>query len=103
MVDAGAPIVKATYKLEGDGALVLSSYDVIASLTEAIRTAHFPNLTSLSAKFSAGNSALAQQYEQHGRNCVQPGMQYFMTRFTQDLKGSVDAFEADSCLSPREL
>ena len=78
MIDAGAPFIKATYKLEGDGALVLTSYDVIASLIEALPTAHphIPNLTALTAKFSASNSAIAQQYEQYGRNCVQPGMRF---------------------------
>ena len=29
VVDAGAPFVRATYRLEGDGALVLSSYEEI--------------------------------------------------------------------------
>ena len=103
VIDAGAPFVKATYGLEGDGALVLSSYDVIASLTEAIRTAHFPNLRALSTKLSASNATLAQQYEQYGHNCVQPGMQYFMTRFTQDLKESVDAFKAARLFVPRRI
>ena len=100
VIDAGAPFVRATYRLEGDGALVLSSYDEIFSLHEAIRTAHFPNLTALSTKLSSGNATLAQQYEQYGRNCVQPGMQYFLTRFTQDLKESVEAFKAARLFVP---
>ena len=32
VIDAGEPFVKATYKLEGDGALVFSCFDVLASL-----------------------------------------------------------------------
>ena len=100
VIDAGAPFVRATYRLEGDGALVLSSYDEIFSLHEAIRMAHFPNLTALSTKLSSGNATLAQQYEQYGRNCVQPGMQYFLTRFTQDLRESVEAFKAARLFVP---
>ena len=32
VIDAGEPFVKATYKLEGDGTLVFSCFDVLASL-----------------------------------------------------------------------
>ena len=32
VIDAGEPFVKATYKLEGNGALVFSCFDVLASL-----------------------------------------------------------------------
>lgn len=103
VIDAGAPFIQATHKLEGDGPLVLDSYDVIFSLTEAICVAHFPNLTALSTTLSSGNPALAQQHEQYGRNCVQPGMQYFLARFTQDLKESVDAFKAAHLFIPHRI
>ena len=33
--------MKATYTLEGDGALVFGCFDVLASLAVGIRTAHF--------------------------------------------------------------
>ncbi len=103
VVDAAEAFVKATYKLEGDTALVLNCFDVLASLAAGIRTAHFPNLTAVSTKLSAGNSTLLQRYVQYGRACVQPGLQYFLTRFTQELKDSVAAFKAARLCVPQKV
>lgn len=55
VIDAGESFVRATYKLEGDGAVVFDCFDVLASLTAGIRTAHFPNLTAVSGRLSSGN------------------------------------------------
>ena len=41
--------MKATYTLEGDGALVFKCFDVLGSLAAGIRTAYFPNFTAVSA------------------------------------------------------
>ena len=76
---------------------MLNSYNVIASLTEAIRIAHFPNLRAISQPVAL---LVAQQYEQYGRNCVE---QYFTTRFTKDLKESVDAFNAARLFVPQRI
>ena len=103
VIDVGEPFVKATYKLEGDGALVFSCFDVLASLEVRIKTAYFPNLTAVSAKLSAGNPARSQQFEQYGRLCVQPGLDYFLTKFTQDLSDSVAAFKAARLFVPQKV
>ena len=52
VIDAGDPFVRATYKLEGDGALVFDCFDVLSSLAASIQTSHFPNLTAVSAQLS---------------------------------------------------
>lgn len=51
VIDAGEPFIKATYNLEGDGALVFNCNDVHASLEAGVLTAHFPNLADLTARF----------------------------------------------------
>ena len=94
VIDAGDPFVRATYKLEGDGALVFDCFDVLSSLASSIQTGHFPNLTDISAKLSAGNHHLGQQFLQYGRSCIQPGLDYFLNRFRGDLSSSVAAFKA---------
>ena len=94
VIDAREPFVKATYKLEGDGPLVFSCFDVLASLSVGIRTAYFPNLSAISARLTGGNRARSQQFEQYGRLCVKPGLYYFVTKFTQDLSDSVATFKA---------
>ena len=103
VIDDGEQFVKATYNLEGDGALVFSCFDVLASLAVGIRTAYFPNLTAVSARLSAGNPARAQQFEQYGRLCVQPGLDYYVTKFTQDLSDSVAAFKAARLFVPQKV
>lgn len=47
IVDIGERFVKATYTLEGDGALAFKSYEVIISLATSIQTAHYPNLNAV--------------------------------------------------------
>ena len=63
IVDAGESLVKATYTLEGDGPIVLTAYELINTILLSIRTAHFPNLTSLADQMSAlsANDSSAQQ------------------------------------------
>ena len=60
VIDAGDPFVRATYKLEGDGALIFDCFDVLSSHAASIQNGHIPNLTAISAKLSAGNHHLGQ-------------------------------------------
>ena len=55
VIDAREAFVEATYKLEGDGALVFTCFDVLASLAAKIRAAYFPNLSAVSNTLSGGN------------------------------------------------
>ena len=103
VIDAGKPFVQATYRLEGDGALVFSCFDVLASLAAGIQTAHFPNLVAVAARLSAGNLSLGQQFMQYGHDCIEPGLQYFYTRFTEDLSDSVAAFKAARLCVPQKV
>ena len=49
------------------------------------------------------NLSRSQQFEQHGRFCVQPGLNYFLTKFTQDLSDSVAAFKAARLFVPQKV
>ena len=92
VIDCGERFVKATYELEGDGPLVLRCYEVISILQASIHTAHFPNLTAVAEKI--GPSSCVQQYIHYGMLCVTPGLDYFTTKFGNDLSESVSAFKA---------
>ncbi len=59
IIDAGTPLVKATYNLEGDGPLVLQCHDQICTVLNAIQTAHYPNVTAIAEKLAAGNSGVS--------------------------------------------
>lgn len=71
IVDVGEQFVKATYTLEGDGALAFKSYAVILSLVTSIQTAYYPNLNAI-AKVHSSATMTEQQLIAYGRACVQP-------------------------------
>ena len=54
IVDWGEPFVKATYKLEGDGALALQCYKVIDTIRASIHAANTPNLLAVAERLSGG-------------------------------------------------
>ncbi len=93
-VDGGLPLVQATYRLEGDGAVIFTCYEELNKELQAIRTAHFPNLNRVAKLLSQGNTTVEQQCLQYGASCVQPAFDYFQTKFHGDLKPAVSAFKA---------
>ena len=61
IVDAGMPFVQATYKLEGDATLVLEYYEVISSLSTAVKIVpmpHYPNLQAVARRLSGGKKQI---------------------------------------------
>lgn len=58
-IDVAEHFVKATYFLEGDGALVLSCYEKLHAVARACQGPHFPNVHAVAA-------AIAE--ENHGQN-----------------------------------
>ena len=73
VTDCGEKFVKATYDLEGDGALVFKCFEILETLTAAIHTAYFPNLDAVARSLSRGSITAAQQFVTYGKSCVQPG------------------------------
>ena len=47
VVDLGQHFVKVTYQLEGDGPIVFECYQVIATLSAVVHTAHYPNVNAI--------------------------------------------------------
>ena len=69
-VDVGEPFVKAIYRLEGDGLLVLSAYEEIAALRVAISHQYYSNTNAVATKLSSNRSDLKQQL----LNCLWKGV-----------------------------
>ena len=101
VIDAGAPFVKATYNLEGDGPLVLHCHDQISMVLNAIHTSHYPNVTAVAEKLTAGNRGAFQQWMTYAGSCVQGAQQYFTQKMTGELKGLVKAFQAAKLFWPQ--
>ncbi len=63
VVDAGEPIVKATYRLEGDGPLALTAYEEISTLRNTISIQHYPNVDAVAKNLSTlEKNVLKQQF-----------------------------------------
>ena len=60
MVDCGHPLVKATYRLEGDGPLIFQTYEEIAIIRAAIHSGRYPSLLAVTQEIANGDSTLQQ-------------------------------------------
>ena len=102
-IDAGMPFVKATYNLEGDGPLVLTTYEIISALNTAARQAYYPNLSAVCRRFSSGNTQVERQLIDYAKGCVQPGLTYYFHQLTESMKEPLVAFKAARLFSPSKL
>ena len=105
IIDVGESFVKATYNLEGDGPLVLLCYDQIQLLKAKIENPLYPNVEALARTLSTRGRTY-QQLKQHAINCVQPGLDYFISKFfgnSAPLTESLAAFKAARLFVPHRL
>ncbi len=103
VVDAGEPVVKATYRLEGDGPLALECYEIISTTLEAVRVANYPNVECVARQLSAGNQQVHRQLVDYARAAVRPGLDYLVGIFSGTLKSAVDIFKVARFFSPHKV
>ena len=103
VVDAGESLVKATYKLEGDGPLAFHAYELVNTVMASIQTAHFPNLVALATQMSGGVIDSQKQLVAYGQACVDPGLKYLLNIFSETLKPALDVFKACRFFSPHKV
>ena len=104
-VDIGELFVKAKYNLEGDSPLVLQAYDQIQIVKAKIENPHYPNVDALAISLAA-QGRIYQQLKQHACKCLQPGIDYFNSKFFNDsapLSESLAAFKAARLFVPHRL
>ena len=87
IIDAGELFVKRTYNLEGDGPLALRKIYNFISLP------HYPNLIACARNLDGGNATVEQQLITYAKSCVEPGFQYFQTKFDGELSPVVSFFK----------
>ena len=75
-VDGMEPFVKATYALEGDGMLSVTTYERIRTLYSHIASNHHPNVTAIARQLANGNSTNEQILVTYTENCVRPAYEY---------------------------
>ena len=102
-VDGGLPFVKATYNLEGDGPLALQCYEIMETVSAAVRLAHYPNVDAVSSDIAAGNLQIQQRMIAHAKMCIQPGIDYYTSHLAGCLHNSMMAFKAARLFSPQKV
>jgi len=102
-IDSMEPFAKATYALEGDGALALVTYERVSMLYSVISTEHYPNVNAMAKQLTTGDAACEQQLVRYAKACVQPAYQYFQSKFDNDLKPALLAFKAARYFSPSKV
>ena len=103
VIDAGEPFVKGTYTLEGDGPLALYAYEEVRKLYNVISVPHFPNANAIAKELSNGSPAIEQQLISYATSCVQPGFDYFKSKFDGDLNAIVKFIKAARMFSPVKM
>ncbi len=103
VVDIGEQFVKATYNLEGDGALMVNCYEEIVKLRSVISSVYYPNIAAVSQSLAPGNPHAQQQYIAYAMSCVQPGINYFKSKFGDDTKPPLSQFKAMRYFSPARI
>ena len=98
MAITGKIFVQTTYNLEGDGPLVLECFEKLEAVNRSIQVKHFPNMNAVVARLTNGKPPhAAQQLQQYAENCVQPGFDYYLNRFSGHLGLTVSAFRQHDC------
>ena len=100
IVDAGALLVKATYRLEGDGPLALHCFEILNTVTLSIQHAYYPITTVIAQKLAAESHQAFQQLMAYAKQCVQLAYEYYEDKFMRELGGILSAFKAARLFCP---
>ena len=103
VVDAGKEFVKATYNLDGDGALVLECYERVQAVFASIHVSHYPNVDAIIQTLTGLFASDAQQWKLYAQTCVKPGLEYFVLKFTNDLRKQLEIFKAARLFVPHKV
>ena len=103
VIDAGEPFVKATYSLEGDGALAFKCYEIYTKLLSAIELQHYPNLSAVAKRLTGSVHSLLDRFMKYGKDRVTPVVKYFKSKFSNELSKSLSIFKAAQVFAPSKV
>ena len=66
-------------------------------------TQHYPNVVAVARAIAGGNPTHKQKLVAYAKVCVEPAYNYFCSKFDNDLKLVLVAFEAARCFSPSKF
>ena len=94
IVDWGEPFVKATYRLEGDGALAFECFEVIDTIRASIQSGTTPNVQAVADRLSGGVPSQKQLVLDHVHKYVKPAIDYFNLQLSSTLNRTLSGFKA---------
>ena len=101
IADAGKPFVEATYQLESDEPVVLECYDIVSSLSVAVKMENYPNVNAVVKSIANGKNDVHLKWMRHARECIKPAMKYFDDHLKAELMDiPMKAFKAARYFSP---
>ena len=103
-IDLGKPFVTATYKLEGDGPVVLHCYEIIEEVKAAIQVGYTPNVDADVRNICTTTTPPQRQAQLkvYSKRCIQPGIDYFHAQLQTSLHDSLIVFKAAGIFSPHK-
>ena len=102
-VDGGNHFVSATCYLEGDGPLVFSCYERLATMSNAVAVAAYPNVEGVARRQAVGNLPVYNQLVAKAKACIYPGLQFFQRTFSQEFYENVRAFRSARLCCPVQV
>ena len=103
LIDGGSHFVTATYYLEGDGPLIFSCYERLASVSHSVAVDSYPNLEGVASRQDNGNLALCNLLVTRKKQCISPGLRFFQLKFSQEFHDLVRAFKSARLCCPVQV
>ncbi|KAK3729296.1 hypothetical protein QZH41_002214 [Actinostola sp. cb2023] len=102
-VDGGNHFVSAKYYLEGDGPLVFSCYERLATVSHSVALANYPNVEGVARRQANGNVPVFNQLVARAKACINPGLQFYQRKFSQEFYDIVRAFRSARLCCPVQV
>ena len=83
--------------------MALSCYEEILKLRSALQVSHYPNVCAIACNLSGGSPLVEQQWISYALSCVQNGIPYFNSKFSNDSVAPLNAFKAARYFSPSKI
>ena len=89
LLDGGSHVVTATFYLEGDGPLIFTCYEHLATVAHSVTVDAYTNLEGMARQQANGNLPLYNQLVTRTKACITPGLHFFHQKFGQEVHGLV--------------
>eukprot|EP00112_Aurelia_sp_Birch-Aquarium-sp1_P014586 Seg3162.1 transcript_id=Seg3162.1/GoldUCD/mRNA.D3Y31 product="hypothetical protein" protein_id=Seg3162.1/GoldUCD/D3Y31 len=102
-IDGGKSFVTTTYYLEGEGPLVLTCYQQLTALAQAVGIGSYPNSHAVALERANGDQVLFNQFMAQAKSCIRPGFLYYLEKFNVEFHDVVRAFRGARLCCPVQV